>query len=149
MKKLEEFKSAGRFNIIDNWTHNFVESLPRDVAIAKYGYCDVCGSYTSKSCDLPDGNGKTPSFEVDVWVEIPGMKIGVWNGENLHLRFIGDENEATFTGKKSGQLVAVNKWGADDYSVWWRDASEKDYLFAGHSVRGTANDIIRELEGEI
>jgi len=149
MKKLKEYVSIGRFNIIDDWNHQWVESLPREEAIAKYGECDVCSTYTSKSCEIPDGNGKTPSWEVDVWVDIPGMKIGYWNSTNLHLRFIGNADEATFIGKKSGQLITVKRYGPDDYSAWWRDDSEKDKDTAGCSVRGTAEQIIEELKGEI
>lgn len=149
MKKLKEYVSIGRFNIIDNWNHQWVESLPRDEAIAKYGECEADSTYTSKSCELPDGNGKIPSWEVDIWVDIPGMKIGYWNSTNLHLRFIGNADEATFIGKKPGQLITVKRYGPDDYSAWWRDESEKDNDTAGYSVRGTAEQIIDELKGEI
>ena len=149
MKKLKEYASIGRFNIIDNWNHQWVESLPRDEAIAKYGECEADSTYTSKSCELPDGNGKIPSWEVDIWVDIPGMKIGYWNSTNLHLRFIGNADEATFIGKKTGQLITVKRYGPDDYSAWWRDESEKDNDTAGCSVRGTAEQIIEELKGEI
>ena len=41
MKKLKEFIGTGEFDIIDNEYHNFIERLPRDQAIAKYGECDV------------------------------------------------------------------------------------------------------------
>ena len=56
--------------------------------------------------------------------------------------------EETFTGK-SGLLITIHKWGEDDYSAWFRDESEKDNVFAGYSVRGSAQDIMNELEGEI
>ena len=146
--KLKEFINTGEFEIIDDWNHQFVECLPRDEAIAKYGECEVWGSYTSASSQLPDGNGKIPSWRTDVWVDIPGMKIGAWNRTNLHLRFCGTEDEATFIGRKSGQLITVYKHGCDDYSAWWRDESDRDNETEGYSVRGTAEQIIKELEGE-
>lgn len=146
--KLKEYTGTGRFNIIDDWNHQFIESLPREEAIAKYGECEVWCHYTSGTSDIPDADGKTPSWETDVWVIIPGMKIGVSNSDNLHLRFIGTNDEATFIGKKSGQLITVKRYGRDDYSAWWRDESDRDNETAGYSVRGTAEQIIKELEGE-
>lgn len=148
MRKLKENMSAGEFEIIDDWNHQWVEDLPRDDAIAKYGECEVCGSYTAASSKLPDGNGKTPSWKTAVWLDIPGMKIGYGNGNNIHLRFCGDQNEATFTGKKTGQLITVTKNDANDYEVWFRDESEKDKDTAGCSVRGSAMDIITEIYDE-
>ena len=56
--------------------------------------------------------------------------------------------EATFIGKKSGQLITVYRHGYDDYEAWWRDESEKEKEVAGCSVRGTAEQIIEELGGE-
>lgn len=149
MKKLKEIMSAGEFEIIDEWNHQWVEDLPRDEAIAKYGECEVCSTYTAASSQIPDGNGKVPSWKVAVWIEIPGMKIGRWNSDNLHLRFIGDQNEATFLGNRTGQLITVTKHDYDDYSAWWRSADRKDDETAGYSCRGTAKDIIAELKGEI
>lgn len=146
--KLKTFANSGEFEIIDDWNHQWVERLPRDKALAKYGECEVYGSYTSGTSQLPDGNGKTPSFKTDVWVDIPGMKIGYWNDTNLHLRFCGTQDEATFIGRKSGQLITVYRYGPDDYSAWWRDESERDMEYRGWSVRGTAKQIIEELEGE-
>ena len=149
MKKLKDYTSVGEFDIIDEWNHTFIESLPRDEAIAKYGECEVWGHYTSGESKIPDGNGNTPSFKTDVWLWIPGMKIGYGNrSPNLHLFFCGNETEATFIGKKSGQLITVYKYGPDDYSAWWRDESERDMEYRGCSVRGTAKQIIEELEGE-
>ena len=148
MKKLKDYVTAGEFEIVDNWNHQHIEDLPRDEAIAKYGECNVCGSYTSAISKLPDGNGNTPSWKVAVWLDIPGMKIGRWNSENLHLLFIGNDEEATFIGK-SGLLITVWKHGKDDYGAWWRDATERDKDTAGYSVRGRAFHIIDELEGEI
>lgn len=148
MKKLKEIMSAGEFEIIDEWNHQWVEDLPRDEAIAKYGECEVCSTYTAGSSQVPDGNGKVPSWKVAVWIEIPGMKIGGWNSDNLHLRFVGDQNEATFIGKKSGQLITVTKYDYDDYSAWWRSADRKDDETAGYSCRGTAKDIIAEIYEE-
>ena len=150
MKKLKEISAdVGEFEIIDEWNHQWVEDLPRVEAIAKYGECEVWSTYTAASSKLPDANGKTPSWKLAVWIEIPGMKIGRWNSDNLHLRFVGNENDATFIGKKSGQLITVHKYGPDDYSAWWRDESERDMENRGFSVRGTAKDIIAELKGEI
>ena len=148
MRKLKEFVSTGEFGIIDNFNHQWVEQLPRDKAIAKYGECDVWSSYTAGSSQVPDGEGNVPSWQTDVWVEIPGMKIGPWNDTNLHLRFCGTQDEATFVGKKSGQLITVYRHGDNDFFAWWRDESEKDMENRGFSVRGTAKDIIKELEGE-
>ena len=147
--KLKTFVNSGEFEIIDDWNHQYVETLPRDEAINKYGDCEVWGSYTMESCKLPDGNGKVPSWKTAVWIDIPGMKIGYWNSDNLHLRFCGTDTEATFLGNKSGQLITVHKYGPDDYSAWWRDESERDMENRGFSVRGTAKDIIAELKGEI
>lgn len=149
MKKLKEIMSAGEFEIIDEWNHQWVEDLPRDEAIAKYGECEVCSTYTAASSQIPDGNGKVPSWKIAVWIEIPGMKIGRWNSDNLHLRFVGNENDATFLGKRTGQLITVTKHDYDDYSAWWRSADRKDDETAGYSCRGTAKDIIAELKGEI
>ena len=149
MDKIGKITKAGEFVIIDNWNHQYVETLPREQAIEKYGECEAYCGYTSGESLLPDGEGKTPSWRVDVWLDIPGMQIGYWNGPNLHLLFVGDNKEATFIGKKSGQLITVHRWGVDDYSVWWRDVVDRDYDFAGFSIRGTAEEIIRELKGEI
>ena len=147
-RKLKDLHDVGEFEIIDDWNHQWVEDLPLAEAIAKYGECEVWSAYTAGNSNLPDGNGKTPSWKTAVWIEIPGMKIGMWNRTNLHLRFCGTEDEATFIGKKSGQLITVRKHGADDYSAWWRDESDRDNETAGCSVRGTSKQIIKELEGE-
>ena len=146
--KLKTFIGTGEFEIIDDWNHQYIETLPRDEAIAKYGECEVCGSYTEASSQIPDDNGKIPSWKTAVWVEIPGMKVGYWNSTNLHLRFCGDQEEATFIGKKSGQLITIHCYDSDDYSAWLRDASEKDNETAGCSVRGSAMDIIAEIYDE-
>lgn len=146
---LKEIMSAGEFEIIDEWNHQWVEDLPRDEAIAKYGECEVWSTYTEASSQVPDENGNVPSWKIAVWIEIPGMKIGRWNSDNLHLRFVGNENEATFLGKRTGQLITVTKHDYDDYSAWWRSADRKDDETAGYSCRGTAKDIIAELKGEI
>ena len=150
-RKLKELTGSriGEFEIIDDWNHQWVEDLPWDKAIAKYGECEVDGTYTAANSQYPDDTGKTPSWKVAVWIKIPGMKIGVWNNTNKHLRFVGNLEEATFIGKKSGQLITVHKYGHDDYSAWWRDASERNMENRGFSVRGTAKEIIEELEGEI
>ena len=147
-RKLKEINGAGEFEIIDDWNHQWVEDLSRSEAIAKYGECEVWSTYTAASSNVPDGNGKVPSWKIAVWIEIPGMKIGCWNSTNLHLRFIGNADEATFIGKKSGQFITVKRYGPDDYSAWWRDESDRDDETAGCSVRGTAEQIIKALEGE-
>ena len=148
-KMLKELTGVGEFEIIDDWNHELIETLPRDEAVAKYGECKMCGSYTAGSSEIPDENGSVPSWKLAVWIDIPGMRIGPGNGTNLHLCFIGNDEEATFEGKKSGQLITVYKYGWDDYSAWWRDASERNMENRGFSVRGTAKEIIEELEGEI
>lgn len=71
MKKLREYTSSGEYEIISERTHQYIEDLPRDEANAKYGDCEVWGSYTIKSSPLPDGNGKVPSFKTAVWIWIP------------------------------------------------------------------------------
>ena len=146
MKKLKEFENTGEFRIIDAFNHTFVERLPRDEAIAKYGECEVDCSYTDGFCkeDKPDG---TPWFKTSVWVNIPGMKIGPWNGTNLHLLFCGDENQASFVGKVSGMYITVMRHGRDDYEAWWHE-SESDDELKGYSVRGTAKQIIAEIKEE-
>lgn len=149
MPRLKDFVYTGEFRIIDGWNHQEVEFLPRDEAIAKYGDCDVRCSYTAGTSQVPDAFGKIPSWETDVWVDIPGMRIGIWNKDNLLIPFCGTESEATFKGKATGLLITVNKYGADDYSIWWREESNRDNILAGFSVRGTAKQIIKELEGEI
>lgn len=68
MHKLKDFVNTGEFRIIDCRTHQEVETLPRDEAIAKYGECDVWYSYTAGSSQVPDAYGKIPSWETDVWV---------------------------------------------------------------------------------
>ena len=149
MKKLKEIMSAGEFEIIDEWNHQWVEDLPRDEAIAKYGECEVWSTYITASSQVPDGNGEVPSWKIAVWIDIPGMKIGGWNSDNMHLRFIGDQNEATFIGKKSGQLITVTRLAYDSYQAWWRDQTDDgDDETAGYSVCGTAQDIIAEIYEE-
>lgn len=147
--KLKDYTNTGEFRIIDAWNHQYVETLPYKEAFEKYGECDVDSSYTAGSSNLQNASGTRPSWQTDIWVDIPGMKIGYWNRTNLHLRFVGNADEATFIGKKSGQLITVHEYGPDDYSVWWRDQSEADVDTAGCSVRGTAEQIVAELKGEI
>ena len=156
MRKLKDFDSVGEFNIIDNEYHNFIERLPRDEAIAKYGECDVWMSYTEADSQVPDAYGNVPSWRTDVWVEIPGMKIGYWNrSPHMHLYFCGDSSgvcgeslEASFIGKKTGQLITIQKFSPNDYSVCFRDPSEKDMENRGCSVRGTAAQIIELIKEE-
>lgn len=151
--KLKTFTNTGEFYIIDEWTGRWIETLPRNKAIAKYGECEVWGSYTSGNSKLPDGNGKMPSWRTDVWVWIPGLHGGYSNRNPFTIPgevVMNDGNRTiTFVGKKSGELITVEEFSPDDYSVWWRDDLEVDDEFAGCSVRGTAKEIIKELEGEI
>ena len=149
MRKLKDFITTGEFEIIDEFNCQYVETLPRDKAVAKYGECEVWQQYTSGDSQIPDGNGNVPSWKTDVWVQIPGMKIGYGNrSPNLHLFFCGDQTEATFIGKKSGQLITVYKYGPDDYSAAFCDPSEKGMETRGCSVRGTAAQIIEEIKEE-
>lgn len=78
-RKLKDIKTAGRFVIIDAWSKKYLGNLPYAEAIEKYGDCKVEGAYTSRSCELPDANGKTPSWEIDVWIWIPGKHLGYAN----------------------------------------------------------------------
>lgn len=138
---LKSFTNTATFNIFDEWNHQLVETLPASEALEKYGDCMVWSSYTS-------GVSKD-GYTTDVWLEIPGMKIGAWNGDNLHLHFIGSDEQATFIGAKSGDLITITKWGEDDYDAWWRDPGSAHDPTAGCSVRGTAKEIINELKEEI
>ena len=147
MKKLKEISAdVGEFEIIDEWNHQWVEDLPRVEAIAKYGECEVWSTYTAASSKLPDANGKTPSWKIAVWIEIPGMKIGGWNSYNLHLRFCGNADTAAFTGRISGLEITVTKNGFDDYEAWWHESGDGE--LQGYSVRGTAKQIIQEIREE-
>ena len=151
--KLKTFVNTGEFYIIDEWTGRWIETLPRDKAIAKYGECEVEASYTAGNSKFPDGNGKTPSLKTDVWIDIPGMHGGYSNRNPFTIPgevVMNDGHRTiTFVGKKSGMWITVEEFSPDDYSVWWRDDSEADDEFAGCSVRGTAEQIIEELKGEI
>ena len=60
--------STAKFNIIDNNTHQWVESLPRDEAVKKYGDIEIVSAYTSGGC--------YGEWETDVWLDI---KKVYWN----------------------------------------------------------------------
>lgn len=64
--KLAEFTKTEVFRIIDQHTHQYIETLPRDEAIAKYGQFEVWGSYT----DGFTSNSKPgdPKYKTTVWV---------------------------------------------------------------------------------
>lgn len=70
MKKLKDFRQTGEFGIIDNRTHHYIEDLPREEAIAKYGECEVWSSYTAGFSSVPDADGRIPSFKTGVWIKI-------------------------------------------------------------------------------
>lgn len=152
-RKLKEFVSVGVFEIIDEWTHQWIEDLKWEEAFEKYGECDVWSSYTNASCSYTSANGNNPSWNVAVWVWIPGMHCGVSNdcpftipGEIV---MDGDMRTITFTGKKSGLLITVCEMGPNDYSVWWRDESERNMENRGFSVRGTSRQIYPDLKEEL
>lgn len=60
---------------------------------------------------------------------------------------LGDE--VTFTGKKTGLMITITRYGQDDYCAWWRDESEINKETAGYSVRGTLLDIVSEIKEEV
>lgn len=142
MKTLKELNctDTAEFEIIDEWTHREIETLPRDETLAKYGNCKVYGTYTC-------GSIAYKGFKTAVWLWIPGMHIGYGNGNGLTIPCDGDE--VTFTGKKSGQLITVTQYGPDDYSAWWRDPEQADDETAGCSVRGTGYQIYQEIKEEV
>lgn len=59
------------------------------------------------------------------------------NPDTFVCRFIG----------KSGAIITIDRYGQDDFSVWFTDDVTKDDN--GCSTRGTFMDIIEELKGEI
>ena len=151
--KLKTFINTGEFEIIDEWTHHWIADLPWEEAFEKYGECEVWSSYTNGSCKYQNASGKTPSWNTAVWIWIPGLHGGYSNRNPFTIPgevVMNDGNRTiTFIGKKSGELITVEEFSPDDYSVWWRGKSEANDEFAGCSVRGTAKEIIEELKGEI
>lgn len=143
--KLCECLTGGEFTIIDNWTKQIIETLHWKEAFDKYGDCIVRGAFTKGFCKSGD---EDRFFSVDVWIDIPGMKLGYANGERYTLPS-NNPDEASFIGRKTGQLITVTRNGKDDYEVWFRDESEADKDTAGCSVRGTMLQIMDELKGEI
>ena len=143
--KLRECLTGGEFGIIDNWTKQRIETLSWKDAFEKYGDCIVRGAFTTGFCTSGD-EGRF--FSVDVWIDISGMKLCYMNGERYTLPS-NNPDEATFIGKKTGQLITVTRNGKDDYEAWWRDENEADKETAGCSVRGTMLQIMDELKGEI
>ena len=53
--------------------------------------------------------------------------------------------ECRFIGR-SGAVITIDRYGTDDYSVWFTDDVSKDWH--GSSVRGSLLDILDELKGE-
>ena len=76
IKPLKEYHGSAEYELIDIWTHQYIESLPYDEAIAKYGDCDVWGTYTS-------GYIKNGGFVTSVWIMIPGQHIYNEYGEAI------------------------------------------------------------------
>ena len=152
-RKLKDYTNTGEFEIIDEWTHQWIENLPWEKAFEKYGDCEVWASYTNRSCDHPNASGETPSWETAVWIWIPGMHIGYSNKDPHTIPgevvMEGDMRTLTFFGNKSGLLITVYELGPNDYSVWWRDESERDMDTRGCSVRGTSKEIYEELKEEL
>lgn len=136
--KLRTFISTAVFEIIDDWTHQHIATLNYEDAVEKYSDCEVWNSYTEGWADT--------GWRTSVWVDIPGMKLCGYGNKRLNI-YDRNGDEATFRGKKSGQLITVTKYGKDDYSAWWHD-SENSAETEGYSVRGTMWQIMDEMEGE-
>ena len=91
MKKLKDYDNSdvAEFEIIDEWTKQYVETLGRDEALKKYGDCDVYGTYTSKCVPYK-------GFAVDVWLMIPGDHIYDQRGHRITI----DAGRKQFTERK-------------------------------------------------
>lgn len=146
-RKLKECNTTAKFELIDAWTHRLIAKLPADEALAIYGECEVEGGYT---------NGFVPEDEkgryhyTAVWLKLPGMHLGIGNKNPITIFDPnGDRNQASFIGKKSGQLITVTRHGDDDYDAWFRSPEDRDNGLAGYSVRGTMNQIIDEIREEV
>lgn len=144
-RKLKEYVETGVFEIIDEWTHQWIADLPWKEAFEKYGDCDVWSSYTNASCKEPSANGDMPSWNTAVWIWIPGMHCGVSNdcpftipGE---VKDYPGYREISFTGKRTGQKITVTEYCAYDYNVYFHN---DDY-----SMRGETKDIYKELKEEL
>lgn len=135
--KLRDCVNTEVFEIIDDWTHQHIATLEYDDAIAKYGDCYVFGAYTEAWVEY--------GWRTSVWIDIPGMKLCGSGNQRLNI-YDRNSDEATFRGKKTGQMITVTKYGKDDYSAWWH--SENDTETDGFSVRGTMYQIMDEMEGE-
>lgn len=57
-------------------------------------------------------------------------------------------NEAILTGK-SGALLVIDRYGTDDFSVWWTDEEHLYDETYGSSVRGNLAGILNEIKDEI
>lgn len=136
--KLRDYMNTEIFEIIDDWTHQHIATLEYDDAVKKYGDCEVWSSYTEAWVEY--------GWRTSVWLDIPGMKLCGYDNKKLNI-YDRHDDEATFRGKKSGQLITVTKYGFNDYSAWWHD-SEKSTETDGCSVRGTMWQIMAEMEGE-
>ena len=144
-RKLKEFISTGVFEIIDEWTHRYIEDLPWKEAFAKYGDCEVWASYTNASCSEPSANGDQPSWNTAVWIWIPGMHCGVINKDPFTIPGEVEDHPGfrsiRFVGRKTGQKITVIEYSAYDYSVYFHT---DDY-----SVRGDAKQIYECLKEEL
>lgn len=65
-EKLESFIDTAEFRIIDQRTHQYIETLPRAEAIEKYGKYEVWGSYTLGF--TKDSKPDNPKFKTAVWI---------------------------------------------------------------------------------
>lgn len=136
-KKLKAYVNVAEFRIIDDFTAQDIELLPRAEALKKYGDCVVRCGYTEKWL----GNG----WRTSVWLDIPGMKLSGYDNQRINIPG-GTSDEATFRGRKTGMLITVTKYGENDYSAWWHDEEGKET--DGYSVRGTMWQIVDEMKGE-
>lgn len=57
-------------------------------------------------------------------------------------------NEAILTGK-SGALLVIDRYGTDDFSVWWTDEKHLYDETYGSSIRGNLACILNEIKDEI
>ena len=65
---------------------------------------------------------------------------------NALLDYIGPTIECTFKGR-SCKHVSIDRYGKDDYSVWFTDDLHDD--MSGCSTRGSLEDILEEVRDEL
>ena len=144
-RKLTEFINTGVFEIIDEWTHQWIGDFEWEKAFEKYGECEVWSAYTIGSCSYPSASGDNPSWNTAVWVWIPGMHCGVSNDCPFTIPGEVEDHHGfrsiRFVGRKTGQKITVIEYSAYDYSVYFHT---DDY-----SVRGETKDIYKELKEEL